>query len=312
MGCLLPTVFPLCSEGTAGRPFDKRRIWTYERTSGPLDDLPRARGSDGIAAVAVSPVAYLEIVAAPRELMDTDRGSSTLRTVKSAVIFDGDDTLWLTESLYDDARREARAIVENAGFDGARWEILERDFDVSNVVTMGHSPERFPTSCLQALDALSADQGGGPSSSTRRDVLAAAEGVFTADAPLRAHALQTLRELTARGLKLALLTKGDRAVQEQRIERSGLAEFFDVIEIVDAKSSADVLRVARRLGVDPADVVSVGNSVRSDVLPSLDAGAQAVWIPAHVWEYEQAHDHLVPDDVPTISDLAEVLAFVGR
>ncbi|MEY2474030.1 MAG: hypothetical protein QOK28_3359 [Actinomycetota bacterium] len=31
------------------------------------------------------------------------------------VIFDGDDTLWLTEHLYDEARGQARDLVERAG-----------------------------------------------------------------------------------------------------------------------------------------------------------------------------------------------------
>ena len=42
-----------------------------------------------------------------------------------AVIFDGDDTLWITEPLYDEARTSARRVVEGSGFDGSDWERIE-------------------------------------------------------------------------------------------------------------------------------------------------------------------------------------------
>jgi putative hydrolase of the HAD superfamily len=236
-----------------------------------------------------------------------DRGSSNLAGVKRAVIFDGDDTLWLTEDLYDRARSNARRLVEAAGMDGSRWEELEREIDVGNVAGMGHSPERFPTSCTQALDRLAAQAGLTVDESLRAEVRAAAQAVFTADAPLRPHAEKVVRELANRGVRLALLTKGDRAVQEARIARSGLAGFFDVIEIVEHKSEADIGRVLHSLGVEADEAVSVGNSIRSDVLPSIAAGVDAVWIPAHVWEYERAHDHLAPEGVAAIADLGELL-----
>ena len=41
-------------------------------------------------------------------------------------MFDGDDTLWSTESLYDEARANARRVVAEAGLDDAAWEKLER------------------------------------------------------------------------------------------------------------------------------------------------------------------------------------------
>jgi putative hydrolase of the HAD superfamily len=234
-------------------------------------------------------------------------GSSNLACVKRAVIFDGDDTLWLTEDLYDQARSHARRLVEAAGLDGARWEALEREIDVGNVSGMGHSPERFPTSCTQALDRLAAEAGLEVDESLRVDVRFAAQAVFAADAPLSPHAEKVVRELTNRGMRLALLTKGDRGVQETRIARSGLAGFFEVIEIVEHKSEADIGRVLHELGVEPDAAVSVGNSIRSDILPSMAAGVDAVWIPAHVWEYERAQDHLAPEGVAAIADLAELL-----
>ncbi len=71
-----------------------------------------------------------------------------------AVVFDGDDTLWSTEQLYDDARARARKVVAQSGMDAARWEECERHIDVLNVQKLGYSMDRFPTSCVQAYEHI--------------------------------------------------------------------------------------------------------------------------------------------------------------
>src|SRR5689334_3199748 len=112
--------------------------------------------------------------------------------VWKAVIFDGDDTLWETEKLYDQARQRARARVETAGLDGARWEELEREIDVRNVRVLGHSAERFPTSCAQAYEAICHEARRPPDAGVRDEVATAARAVFDADAALFPHAHATL------------------------------------------------------------------------------------------------------------------------
>src|SRR5262245_30600858 len=76
----------------------------------------------------------------------------------SLVVFDGDDTLWSTEALYDRARDQARHAAESAGLDGDAWEDAERRIDVENVAHLGLSQARFPTSCVQALEAVAGDR----------------------------------------------------------------------------------------------------------------------------------------------------------
>ena len=209
------------------------------------------------------------------------------RLVCKAVIFDGDDTLWLTEALYDVAREAARAEVDAAGLDGAAWDEAQRRIDVANVARLGHQASRFPTSSVEALAEVAR---GGVEKALEDAVWTAAASVFEAVAPLRDHADTVLDCLVAQGFRLALLTKGDRQVQVHRIETSGLARRFDVIEIVEHKAAADFRRVAATLDVEVNEVVSVGNSIRSDVLPSLEAGLHALWLPAYVWDYERSHD----------------------
>jgi putative hydrolase of the HAD superfamily len=223
-----------------------------------------------------------------------------------AVIFDGDDTLWATEPLYDRARAQARGIVSAAGHDGAAWDARQRRLDVENVGLMGYSPDRFPTSCVQAYEQLCRDTGSTPDREVAACIRHAAASVFDADAPLVADAEETLAALRARGLRLALLTKGHPEIQARRVARSGLAKYFDIVEIVTEKSAETIAGIVRALGATAADSWMVGNSMRSDVMPALEAGLRAVWIAAHVWEYERTHDHLADERTLTAAHLSEV------
>ena len=227
-----------------------------------------------------------------------------------AIVFDGDDTLWQTEWLYDHARRQAREVVEAAGFDGEDWEQRERLIDVANVGRFGHSADRFPTSCAEAYEEMCDAAGQGVDPTIREAVWDAARTVFTSQAPLMDGARETLETLRSRGLRLALLTKGDPVVQRRRIEQSGLAPLFDLVEIVAEKTPAAIAEVLDRLGVPLSAGLTVGNSVRSDVLPSLLAGVSPVWIDAHVWEYERDHDEVPPGEVTRKEELSGVLEMV--
>lgn len=228
--------------------------------------------------------------------------------IASAVVFDGDDTLWKTEELYDDARSKARAIVSRAGLDGAQWEAIEQRLDLENVGTLGYSPDRFPTSCVQAYELLCREAGRAPAFS--QSVARAARSVFEAEAQVMPDAHQTLAALRRSGLRLALLTKGDRLIQKRRVQRSGLRNLFDLVRIVDEKSPAEIRQVVSALGVSADRAWMVGNSMRSDVLPALAAGLRAIWIDAHVWEHERSHDHLADTRAITLPSLASTLGIL--
>jgi putative hydrolase of the HAD superfamily len=236
-------------------------------------------------------------------------GSEALPSVVG-VVFDGDDTLWSTEFLYDEARNAARRIVANAGMDGAAWEGLERRIDVQNVATMGFSTKRFPRSCVQAYEQLCVERSAFPEPAVSLEIQAAARSVFERDAPLVANARKALTDLRDKGRRLALLTKGDHEMQVRRIETSGLQDLFEVIEIVPEKSPAVIRSVVERLGVGVRNAWMVGNSVPSDLIPALEAGLRAVWIDAHVWEYERDGSHTVEGPwtaLSTLTDLGSVI-----
>ena len=205
----------------------------------------------------------------------------TLKQVSTLVI-DGDDTLWLTEHLYDNARTQCRKLVERSGIDGSLWEITERELDVSRVESEGLSRFRFPESCRLAYKAIS---GKKYEPEVARAIVHTASQVFKKKAPLVPRARATLRQLGKRRI-LILLTAGDSKVQVARTMASGLAEYFSEIHIVPRKTQEVFNSMSLQLNTKPSNICSIGNSVRSDIRPALEAGFFAIFVPSHVWEFE--------------------------
>jgi putative hydrolase of the HAD superfamily len=233
-------------------------------------------------------------------------------SIFGAVVFDGDDTLWKTEHLYDDARTKARQIIVDAGIDGAEWEKLERRIDVQNVATFGFGLNRFPTSCVQAYEEICRQRVIHVDPSVSDKVWEAASSAFQLDAPVFDDALETLVTLRKRGFRLVLLTKGLPELQSRRIESSGLKSYFDVVRVVQEKTPEAIAEILSTLDVIPESAWMVGNSMRSDILPGLAAGMQVIWIKTHTWEYERAFDHIIDDRVIEAVSVAQVPRLILR
>lgn len=110
------------------------------------------------------------------------------------LVFDGDDTLWQVELLYDEARSLTRDYVESLGLDPGQWETLQRVIDVENVQILGLDPRRFPTSCAEAYARLVQDAGLVPDESVTQRIREIASSVFRRAAPLVPGAESVLRE----------------------------------------------------------------------------------------------------------------------
>src|SRR5260221_5322250 len=80
---------------------------------------------------------------------------------RGAVIFDGDDTLWSTQCLYDQAIDRFVAQMAHAGFDP---QDVRNDFlatDLRNASHFGFSRDRFPQSMVQVYRAQCKSMGRG-------------------------------------------------------------------------------------------------------------------------------------------------------
>jgi putative hydrolase of the HAD superfamily len=114
---------------------------------------------------------------------------------------------------------------------------------------------------------------------------------------------QALAELS-QAYRLVLITKGDLLHQEQKLAASGLGDLFAAVEIVSEKDAATYARVFARHGTGAEQAAMAGNSIRSDILPALEAGAWAAHIPYPLtWAHEMAD---APAGNPRFAELAGI------
>ena len=98
---------------------------------------------------------------------------------------------------------------------------------------------------------------------------------------------ETLEYLCSRH-DLTLFTKGHPEEQRLKIERSGLAEYFEHAAIVREKDAEAYRMLVTERGMEPDRSWMIGNSPKSDVNPALEAGLNAVFVPhARTWVLER-------------------------
>ncbi|MFT7593860.1 MAG: putative hydrolase of the HAD superfamily, partial [Paracoccaceae bacterium] len=122
-------------------------------------------------------------------------------------------------------------------------------------------------------------------------------------------------EAAAATHRVVLITKGDLLDQERKLAQSGLGDLFDRVEIVSEKTPEIYAGIFARHGDGAQRALMVGNSMRSDVVPVIEAGGWGVYVPhGLVWEIEHAEP---PEDAPRYRSLAdlggltELLAEIG-
>jgi len=93
-----------------------------------------------------------------------------------------------------------------------------------------------------------------------------------------------------------LVTQGDLLRQESQLAASGLGRFFSGAEVVSEKTVNTCRRAFRRHGLASEAALMAGNSVRSDILPTLDASNHAALIPDPLVSAHEAAD--APQDHP--------------
>ena len=219
----------------------------------------------------------------------------------TVVGLDADDTLWHSEVYFERTQRR---------FDDIVGRYLDGDVDLHaelaaverrNLGRYGYGIKSFTLSMLECAIEVT---GGAIGVEEISQILATGRSMIDHPVDLLDGVDATITYLAESGYRLVIVTKGDLHHQELKVMASGLADRVERIEIVAEKDVATYRRVIASMDVEPAQFCMVGNSVKSDILPVLAAGAHAVHVPSRLlWEAEHAeHDGMVPT-LDTIADL---------
>jgi putative hydrolase of the HAD superfamily len=229
---------------------------------------------------------------------------------RTLVVFDGDDTLWATETLYDHARQRIRNMLSAVGIDGARWELVERKIDLERVATRGFAWHRFPRSCLLAFQEIEPRATRATRWPIEFAICLVALRVYFERPSLMPDVKEVLQE-ASRSCDLVLLTKGEPWVQHRRIRQSGLRRYFKRCVVVRDKTPETFSAIAghpngRRLAI------SVGNSLASDIEPALSAGFVGAHVDGYMWEHERRQPKVGAPCAVTVLNLRAALEAIGR
>jgi putative hydrolase of the HAD superfamily len=225
----------------------------------------------------------------------------------TTVGLDADDTLWHNETIFRLTHDRFVALLADHA-DRATLERLLAETEKRNLRLYGYGVKGFTLSMIETAMELT---GGEAPASVVREILAAGREML-------AHPVETLPGVDdalaalAERYRLVLITKGDLLDQERKLAASGLGDLFAAIEIVSEKDRRTYDRVFARHGTGAHEAVMAGNSMKSDVLPALEAGAFAVHIPyAITWAHELAD---APEDharFGALDSIAELPAWIA-
>jgi putative hydrolase of the HAD superfamily len=227
------------------------------------------------------------------------------------VALDADDTLWHNESIFHLTQDNYVNLLKDYGEpDHMKARLLE--VEIRNLKLYGYGVKSFTLSMIET--AIDLTRGAVPAK-TIMEILGLGRAMLEHPVEPLPGVAETLEALKDRH-KLIMVTKGDLMNQEQKLARSGLGDFFDAIEIVSEKDASTYRRIVARQGIKADETVMIGNSMKSDVLPALEAGLWGIHIPYHItWAHEHAEP---PSDSPrfakleSISELPGWLAGVAR
>lgn len=226
------------------------------------------------------------------------------------IAFDADDTLWHTEHLYREARRQFDELLRPYGTDSDKLMRVVHETEMRNLPYYGFGITSFILSLIETAVEVT---GGRVTGAEVGRLLDISREMVSADVRLIDEVEATLAVLSI-DYPLLLITKGDLLHQRDKVVKSGLGRYFAGVEVVADKTPEIYSEVLERRGVTSDRFVMIGNSPRSDILPVATLGGQAIYVPdALTWSYDLVD---IPADLPGrvyhVDRIGEVVDLIHR
>ncbi len=198
--------------------------------------------------------------------------------------FDADDTLWHNERFFRMTQdRFAELLADFAEQDHLEERLLEAE--KRNLGHYGFGVKGFVLSMIETAIEVTEER---VPATVISELMEAGREMLNHPIDLLPHAAEAVAHC-AENHRVLLITKGDLLDQERKLAQSGLGDLFDGVEIVSDKRQSVYEDIFARHG-DGADLgMMVGNSMKSDVVPMVDAGGWGIHVPHGLtWALEVA------------------------
>jgi putative hydrolase of the HAD superfamily len=210
---------------------------------------------------------------------------------RQTLVFDADDTLWENNKLFERVVHDYLDWLAHPTLDRAALRGVLDDVERATIAVHGYGSASFLHSlhvCFERLSERPATEA------ERAEIVDLAAALVDHDVELMPGVAEALAELGTRH-ELLLLTKGQQAEQQRKIDASGLAEHFRSTHIVAEKVPDTYRTLVAEQDLAAELTWMIGNSPRSDILAARAAGLRAVFIPhTHTWSLEE--QEIDPED----------------
>jgi putative hydrolase of the HAD superfamily len=222
------------------------------------------------------------------------------------IAFDADDTLWVNEPYFRHSEVAFCTLLEEYL---PRHE-LERELlkiEIANLGLYGYGIKGFILSMIETAQTVTNNM---ISSKTICEIVDLGKQMLNQPIELLDGVEEVLKELKGK-YRLVVATKGDLLDQERKLRKSNLTSYFHHVEVMSEKDDANYLKLIKHLDIRPSELLMVGNSLKSDVLPVLNIGGYAIHVPYHItWAHEEIEHSIDSGMFKSVESIKDVLAFV--
>lgn len=217
-----------------------------------------------------------------------------MKELIKVIAFDADDTLWSNEPFFQEIEKQYTDLLKPYGTSEDISAALFQT-EMNNLKYLGYGAKAFTISMVETALHVSGQKISG---TDIQHIIELGKSLLKMPIELLPGVKETLKVLKEKGkYKLVVATKGDLLDQENKLGRSGLASYFDHIEVMPDKTEKEYQRMLNILQIAPSEFVMIGNSLKSDIQPVLSLGGYGIHIPFEVmWKHEVVdtftHDHL--------------------
>lgn len=222
------------------------------------------------------------------------------------IALDADDTLWVNEPYFREAEHQFSELLSSFETENKiNHELLKKELE--NLKLYGYGIKSFILSLIETSIELSNEK---IRAKDIKKILDLGKNMLTKPIDLLNGVEDVLKTLSPK-YRLIVATKGDLLDQERKLKKSGLIDYFDHVEILSEKKKDNYMRLIDFLNIEPSEFLMIGNSLKSDVLPLVEVGANAIHIPYHTtWAHEEVEDHIEDDSYLKVDSLLDILKYL--
>ena len=223
------------------------------------------------------------------------------------IAFDADDTLWVNETYFRDAEHQfAKLFTAFETENKIEQELFKTE--IRNLGLYGYGVKGFMLSMVEcALDI----SNNNLNPKLLNDVLNIGKTMLEKPIELLDGVEEVLKILQGK-YKLIVATKGDLLDQERKLEKSGLIQYFHHVEVMSDKKDNDYKKLVAHLDIEASELLMIGNSLKSDILPLVAIGASAIHVPFHTtWAHEEVSTKEQSTTAyKTVKNITEILSIL--